>query len=130
MAKKVTVRKPAAKKTAAATAKKRTTKSTAAKKATAKNPKVGQFVFDKHYQKKRKVIAIHKNGNDLYFIGQEHEPVRRHEFLFPCPKTIDGLEGRPSRATRQVAKAVKTAKKEGEKVAQKQLVKTSKTKMF
>ena len=44
-------------------------------------------------------------------------------------KNLNGLSGRPSPATRQVAKAVKTAKKEGEKAAQKKLVKASKTKM-
>ena len=44
-------------------------------------------------------------------------------------RKLNGLSGRPSPATRQVAKAVKTAKKEGEKAAQKKLVIASKAKM-
>ena len=51
-----------------------------------KNPKVGQFVFDKHYKKKRKVMAVPMHGNNLYFIGEDHEPVSRSEFIFPLPK--------------------------------------------
>jgi hypothetical protein len=41
----------------------------------------------------------------------------------------DGLNGRPSPATRQVSKAVKAAKREGEKEARKKFVKTNKAKM-
>ena len=48
-----------------------------------KNPKVGQFVWDKHEGKKRKVMAVPNKNNNLYFIGAEHEPVRRNEFVFP-----------------------------------------------
>lgn len=51
-----------------------------------KNPKKGQFVWDKHYKQKKKVQAVPKNGNNLYFIGSDHEPVRRNEFIFPLPK--------------------------------------------
>ncbi|MDR0207019.1 MAG: hypothetical protein LBI45_07180 [Bacteroidales bacterium] len=51
-----------------------------------KNPKIGQFVFDIHYKKKRKIMAVPKNENDLFFIGSEHEPVRRNEFIYPLPK--------------------------------------------
>lgn len=58
----------------------------AQKKTTArkqKNPKAGQFVWDKHYRKRKKVQSV-RNG--LYFIGEDREPVRRHEFTFPLPK--------------------------------------------
>ena len=50
-----------------------------------KNPSIGQFVYDTYYCKKRKVQAISDN-NKLYFIGSEHEPVFRDEFIFPLPK--------------------------------------------
>jgi hypothetical protein len=36
-----------------------------------------------HEKRKRKVMGIPKNGNKLYFIGVDHEPVRRSEFEFP-----------------------------------------------
>lgn len=49
-----------------------------------KNPSIGQFVFDTYYCRKRKVYAI--SDNKLYFIGSEHEPVFRNEFIFPLPK--------------------------------------------
>ncbi len=48
-----------------------------------KNPKVGQFVWDKYNQQKKKVHSIQ---GSLYFIGADHEPVRREEFVFPLPK--------------------------------------------
>jgi len=54
-----------------------------------KNPKKGQFVFDKHYKKKRKVMAVPNKNNNLYFIGIEHEPIHRYEFIFPLPKKVD-----------------------------------------
>ena len=50
-----------------------------------KNPRAGQFVYDVYSCKKRKVQAISDNGK-LYFIGSEHEPVFRNEFIFPLPK--------------------------------------------
>lgn len=50
------------------------------------NPKKGQFVWDKHDKCKKKVQSIPRNGNNLYFIGAEHEPVKRSEFIFPIPK--------------------------------------------
>ena len=52
---------------------------------TEKNPRVGQYVYDTYYGKKRKVQAISDN-NKLFFIGSEHEPVFRDEFIFPLPK--------------------------------------------
>ena len=48
-----------------------------------KNPSIGQFVYDTYYCKRRKVQAI---AGKLYFIGSEHEPVYRDEFMFPLPK--------------------------------------------
>jgi hypothetical protein len=51
--------------------------------ATIKNPKKGQFVFDKHYKSRRKVTGI---ANGLYYLGSEHEPTHRKEFTFPLPK--------------------------------------------
>lgn len=51
-----------------------------------KNPKIGQFVWDKHDKCKKKVQSVPKNGNELYFIGKDREPVRRSEFIFPLPK--------------------------------------------
>jgi intracellular sulfur oxidation DsrE/DsrF family protein len=51
-----------------------------------KNPRVGQFVYDVYYCKRRKVQAI---SGKLYFIGSEHEPVFRNEFIFPLPKNND-----------------------------------------
>jgi len=51
-----------------------------------RTPKVGEFVFDKYYKKKRKVMAVPMHGNNLYFIGEDHEPVSRSEFIFPLPK--------------------------------------------
>ncbi len=48
-----------------------------------KNPSIGQFVYDVYYCKRRKVQAI---SGKLYFIGSEHEPVYRDEFIFPLPK--------------------------------------------
>ena len=50
------------------------------------NPKKGQFVFDEYSNTKKKIQEVPKNGNDLYFIGKDHEPVRRNEFVFPVPK--------------------------------------------
>lgn len=47
-----------------------------------KTPRVGQFVWDTYYHKKRKVQAI---SGKLYFIGKEHEPVFRKDFIFPLP---------------------------------------------
>ena len=55
---------------------------------TEKNPRIGQYVYDTYYGKKRKVQAISDNGK-LYFIGSEHEPVFRNEFIFPLPKNIN-----------------------------------------
>ena len=49
------------------------------------NPNVGQFVLDLYTGRKTKVMSI---VNELYFVGKEHEPVSRHEFLFPLPKKI------------------------------------------
>lgn len=49
-----------------------------------KNPRIGQFVYDVYSCKKKKVQAI---SCKLYFIGSEHEPVFRNEFIFPLPKT-------------------------------------------
>jgi hypothetical protein len=46
------------------------------------NPTIGQYVFDIYYNRKTKVTGI---ANGLYFIGHEHEPVHRHEFIFPLP---------------------------------------------
>jgi hypothetical protein len=51
-----------------------------------KNPEIGEFVFDKYYQKKRKVVGIPFNGNNLYYLGSDHEPVSRNEFTYPLPK--------------------------------------------
>ncbi|MDR1627644.1 MAG: hypothetical protein LBR79_02580 [Oscillospiraceae bacterium] len=51
-----------------------------------KNPKVGQYVFDIHYQRRRKVMGVPKGTNTLYYIGEDHDPVYRYEFLFPLPK--------------------------------------------
>jgi len=51
-----------------------------------KNPKKGQFVYDKYYKTKKKVMAVPKHGNNLYFIGSDHEPVSRNEFIYPLPK--------------------------------------------
>ena len=48
-----------------------------------KNPSIGQFVFDVYCCKRRKVQGI---SGKLYFIGSEHEPVFRDEFIFPLPK--------------------------------------------
>ena len=48
-----------------------------------KKPRTGQFVFDPYFCKKRKVQAI---SGKLYFIGSEHEPVFRNEFIFPLPE--------------------------------------------
>ena len=48
-----------------------------------KNPRIGQFVYDMYFCKKRKVQAI---SGKLYFIGSTHEPVFRDEFIFPLPK--------------------------------------------
>lgn len=49
------------------------------------NPKPGQYVWDKYY--KRKVMVHGANTrDDLYFVGPDHEPVRRNEFVFPLPK--------------------------------------------
>ena len=48
-----------------------------------KNPRIGQFVYDTYYCKRRKVYAI---SGKLYFIGSEHEPVFRDEFIYPLPK--------------------------------------------
>ncbi len=48
-----------------------------------KNPRIGQFVYDVYSCKKKKVQAI---SGKLYFIGSEHEPVFRDEFIFPLPK--------------------------------------------
>ena len=47
------------------------------------NPKKGQFVKDKHDKKRKKVMGI---KGELYFIGVDREPVRRHEFTFPISK--------------------------------------------
>ena len=55
------------------------------KKENKKNPRIGQYVFDTYYKRKRKVYAI-SNNNKLYFIGPEHEPVFRDDFIFPLPK--------------------------------------------
>ncbi len=51
-----------------------------------KNPSVGQFVYDTYSRKKMKVHAI--SDNKIFFIGSEHEPVFRDEFIFPLPKKI------------------------------------------
>ena len=48
-----------------------------------KNPSIGQFVFDVYCCKRRKVQGI---SGKLYFIGNQHEPVFRNEFIFPLPK--------------------------------------------
>lgn len=48
-----------------------------------KTPAIGQYVYDIHYNRKTKVTGI---ANGLYFIGPDHEPVRRHEFIFPLPR--------------------------------------------
>ena len=53
------------------------------KKENEKNPNVGQFVYDTYYCRRRKVHAI---SGKLYFIGPQHEPVFRNEFIFPLPK--------------------------------------------
>jgi len=63
-----------------------TTKKTKTRTTYSKNPKVGEFVFDKYYKKRRKVMAVPRNGNNLYFIGTDHEPVRRNKFTYPLPK--------------------------------------------
>jgi hypothetical protein len=49
------------------------------------NPKIGQFVFDKAYQRKTRVSNISKDGKTYYINGDE--PSSRGEFLFPLPKT-------------------------------------------
>ena len=53
------------------------------KKENEKNPRIGQYVYDTYYGKKRKVQAT---SGKLYFIGSTHEPVFRDEFIFPLPK--------------------------------------------
>ncbi len=50
-----------------------------------KHPKKGQYVWDKHYKKRRRVMSVSQKRR-LYFIGADREPVRRHEFIFPLPK--------------------------------------------
>lgn len=46
-------------------------------------PSIGQYVYDTYYNVKRQVKAI---SGELYFIGSDHEPLRRHEFIFPLPR--------------------------------------------
>ncbi len=48
------------------------------------NPKVGDYVYDIYYRKRRMVMGI---SSELFFIGTEREPVRRHEFVYPLPAT-------------------------------------------
>jgi len=47
------------------------------------NPKIGQYVWDIYYNRKTRITGI---SNGLYFVGSEHEPVHRKEFIFPLPK--------------------------------------------
>jgi|GEM_PF-1035823 len=46
-------------------------------------PSIGQYVFDTYYNCKKQVKGI---ANGLFYIGSDHEPVRRHEFIFPLPR--------------------------------------------
>lgn len=45
-------------------------------------PSIGQYVFDTYYNCKKQVKGI---ANGLFYIGSDHEPVHRHEFVFPLP---------------------------------------------
>ncbi|GAB6121020.1 hypothetical protein [Dysgonomonas termitidis] len=46
-------------------------------------PVIGQYVFDTYYNCKKQVKGI---ANGLFYIGSDHEPVHRHEFIFPLPR--------------------------------------------
>lgn len=46
-------------------------------------PSVGQYVYDIYYNVKKQVKGI---SGELFFIGSDREPVRRHEFTFPLPR--------------------------------------------
>ncbi len=46
------------------------------------NPKVGNYVYDIYYRKRRMVMGV---SSGLFFIGTGREPVRRHEFIYPLP---------------------------------------------
>ena len=43
------------------------------------NPNKGNFVLDKSDFKLKKVHSIH---GEIYFIGKDHEPTKRNEFIF------------------------------------------------
>lgn len=47
-----------------------------------KTPSVGQYVFDIYYNCKKQVKGI---ANGLFYVGSDHEPVHRNEFIFPLP---------------------------------------------
>ncbi len=49
------------------------------------NPKVGEYVFDTYYKKKKKVMSISSGANPLYFLGADREPNSRKDFTFPIP---------------------------------------------
>ena len=47
-----------------------------------KDPKKGQFVFDKYSKRRTMVVGI---SGGLFFVGSDHEPIKRDEFIFPLP---------------------------------------------
>ena len=59
------------------------------KDTTQANPRKGQYVYDPYYKMRRKVMAVPMNGNNLYFIGKEHEPMARDEFIYPLPSALE-----------------------------------------
>ena len=43
------------------------------------NPKKGNFVLDKNDGKLKEIHSIY---GEIYFIGKDHEPTKRNEFVF------------------------------------------------
>lgn len=85
---------------------KKATKKTGKRPVSAKNPKQGQYVWDTHYKCRRMVMSVPRDDKGLYFIGVDHEPVRRNEFIFPLPSPKKA----PQKATRK-RPAKKTARR-------------------